>query len=87
MLLFDDAFSALDFQTDKALRRALAPMTDCTATIIVAQRVMTVLDCDEILVLDDGKIISRGTHEELMKSSTVYREIAASQLGEEVLYA
>ena len=87
VLLFDDAFSALDFQTDKALRRALAPMTDRTATIIVAQRVMTVLDCDEILVLDDGKIISRGTHEELMKSSTVYREIAASQLGEEVLYA
>ena len=87
VLLFDDAFSALDFQTDKALRRALAPMTDRTATIIVAQRVMTVLDCDEILVLDDGKIISRGTHEELMKFSTVYREIAASQLGEEVLYA
>lgn len=87
VLLFDDAFSALDFQTDKALRRALAPMTDRTATIIVAQRVMTVLDCDEILVLDDGEIISRGTHEELMKSSTVYREIAASQLGEEVLYA
>lgn len=87
VLLFDDAFSALDFQTDKALRRALATMTDRTATIIVAQRVMTVLDCDEILVLDDGKIISRGTHEELMKSSTVYREIAASQLGEEVLYA
>lgn len=87
VLLFDDAFSALDFQTDKALRRALAPMTEKTATIIVAQRVMTVLDCDEILVLDDGKIITRGTHEELMKSSTVYREIAASQLGEEVLYA
>ena len=87
VLLFDDAFSALDFQTDKALRRALAPMTERTATIIVAQRVMTVLDCDEILVLDDGEIISRGTHEELMKSSTVYREIAASQLGEEVLYA
>ena len=87
VLLFDDAFSALDFQTDKALRRALAPMTERAATIIVAQRVMTVLDCDEILVLDDGKIISRGTHEELMKSSTVYREIAASQLGEEVLYA
>ncbi len=87
VLLFDDAFSALDFQTDKALRRALAPMTEKAATLIVAQRVMTVLDCDEILVLDDGKIISRGTHEELMKSSTVYREIAASQLGEEVLYA
>ena len=87
VLLFDDAFSALDFQTDKALRRALGPMTERAATIIVAQRVMTVLDCDEILVLDDGKIISRGTHEELMKSSTVYREIAASQLGEEVLYA
>ena len=87
VLLFDDAFSALDFQTDKALRRALAPMTEHTATLIVAQRVMTVLDCDEILVLDDGKIVSRGTHEELMKSSTLYREIAASQLGEEVLYA
>ena len=87
VLLFDDAFSALDFQTDKALRRALAPMTEHTATLIVAQRVMTVLDCDEILVLDDGKIVSRGTHEALMKSSTLYREIAASQLGEEVLYA
>ncbi|MDY3118208.1 MAG: ABC transporter ATP-binding protein [Peptoniphilus sp.] len=87
VLLFDDAFSALDFQTDKALRRALSPMTEKSATLIVAQRVMTVLDCDEILVLDDGKILSRGTHDELMASSDVYREIAASQLGEEVLHA
>lgn len=84
VLLFDDAFSALDFKTDKTLRRALEPMTNNAATIIVAQRVMTVLDCDQILVLEDGEIISRGTHDELMKTSEVYREIAASQLGEEV---
>lgn len=84
VLLFDDAFSALDFKTDRTLRRALEPMTTGTATIIVAQRVMTVLDCDQILVLEDGEIISRGTHDELMKTSEVYREIAASQLGEEV---
>lgn len=86
VLLFDDAFSALDFNTDKTLRRALEPMTEKVATIIVAQRVMTVLDCDEILVLEDGKIISRGTHDELMNTSDVYKEIAASQLGEEVVY-
>lgn len=86
VLLFDDAFSALDFNTDKTLRRALTPLTGKVATIIVAQRVMTVLDCDEILVLEDGKIISRGTHDELMNTSDVYREIAASQLGEEVVY-
>ena len=85
VLLFDDAFSALDFKTDRILRRALEPMTTGTATIIVAQRVMTVLDCDQILVLEDGEIISRGTHDELMKTSEVYREIAASQLGEEVV--
>lgn len=84
VLLFDDAFSALDFKTDRTLRRALEPMTADAATIIVAQRVMTVLDCDQILVLEDGEIISRGTHDELMKTSEVYREIAASQLGEEV---
>lgn len=86
VLLFDDAFSALDFNTDKTLRRALTPLTEKVATIIVAQRVMTVLDCDEILVLEDGKIISRGTHDELMNTSDVYREISASQLGEEVVY-
>lgn len=86
VLLFDDAFSALDFNTDKTLRQALTPLTEKVATIIVAQRVMTVLDCDEILVLEDGKIISRGTHDELMNTSDVYREIAASQLGEEVVY-
>lgn len=86
VLLFDDAFSALDFNTDKTLRHALIPLTEKVATIIVAQRVMTVLDCDEILVLEDGKIISRGTHDELMNTSDVYREIAASQLGEEVVY-
>ena len=86
VLLFDDAFSALDFNTDKTLRRALTPLTEKVATIIVAQRVMTVVDCDEILVLEDGKIISRGTHDELMNTSDVYREIAASQLGEEVVY-
>ena len=84
VLLFDDAFSALDFKTDRTLRRSLEPMTNNAATIIVAQRVMTVLDCDQILVLEDGEIISRGTHDELMKTSEVYREIAASQLGEEV---
>lgn len=80
--LFDDSFSALDFETDHKLRKALQPHISDAATIVVAQRVMTVTDSDEILVIDDGKIVSRGTHEELLENSDIYRDIAISQLGE-----
>ncbi|MCD1147702.1 ABC transporter ATP-binding protein/permease [Peptoniphilus sp. KCTC 25270] len=80
--MFDDSFSALDYKTDRKLRQELEPLSEESATIVVAQRVMTVTDADEILVLEDGEILSRGTHEELLKSSDIYREIAISQLGE-----
>lgn len=80
--LFDDSFSALDYATDKKLRKDLAPYTREAATIVVAQRVMTVTDSDQILVLEDGQIVARGRHQDLLGSSEIYREIAISQLGE-----
>lgn len=80
--LFDDSFSALDYATDKRLRKELAPYTSQAATIVVAQRVMTVTDSDQILVLEEGEIVARGKHDELLESSETYREIAVSQLGE-----
>lgn len=83
--IFDDSFSALDLKTDAALRKALEEHTkDCT-TIIVAQRISTILHADQILVLSDGKIVGKGRHEELLKSCEVYREIAKSQLSEKEL--
>lgn len=83
--IFDDSFSALDLKTDAALRKALAEYTkDCT-TIIVAQRISTILHADQILVLSDGKIVGKGRHEDLLKSCEVYREIAKSQLSEKEL--
>jgi ATP-binding cassette subfamily B protein len=85
--IFDDSFSALDFKTDAKLRRALKKETTKSTVIIVAQRVSTVLDADNIIVLDDGRIVGMGTHKELLKSSEVYREIVASQLSEEELAA
>ncbi|WP_168124016.1 ABC transporter ATP-binding protein [Paenibacillus sp. HB172176] len=81
--LFDDSFSALDYKTDARLRAALRDETKESAVIIVAQRVSTVMDADQIIVLDEGQIAGIGTHKELLESSEVYREIVASQLSEE----
>ena len=81
--LFDDSFSALDVTTDAALRAALRPVTRHVTQIVVAQRVATVLDADQILVLDNGRITARGTHAELLESSPTYREIVDSQLSPE----
>ncbi len=83
--VFDDSFSALDYKTDKKLRKALAKHTKDATKIIVAQRVGTIMDADKIIVLDNGKMVGCGTHSELMKSCEVYQEIALSQLSEEEL--
>ena len=85
ILIFDDSFSALDFKTDAALRRALHEHTRDVTTIIVAQRISTILHADRILVLDEGKLAGTGTHKELMESCEVYRQIAVSQLSGEEL--
>lgn len=85
IFIFDDSFSALDFKTDKALRKALKEHTKNATTIIVAQRISTILNANQILVLDDGKMAGLGTHRELMKNCEVYRQIAMSQLSEEEL--
>ena len=85
IFIFDDSFSALDFKTDKTLRQALKEHTANATTIIVAQRISTILNADQILVLDDGKMAGLGTHKELMKNCEVYRQIAMSQLSEEEL--
>ncbi len=85
ILVFDDRFSALDYKTDVAVRRALREETKNTTKILVAQRISTVLDAYEILVLDKGKIVGRGTHKELMKNCDTYRQIALSQLSKEEL--
>ena len=81
--IFDDSFSALDLRTDAQLRTALKPLQKDSAMIIVAQRIMTIQDADQIMVLEDGKIGGIGTHDELMLSNKVYQEIAASQLTAE----
>ena len=83
--VFDDSFSALDYKTDKALRKALEKHTKKATKIIVAQRVGTILEADKIIVLDNGKMVGEGTHAELMKSCKVYKEIALSQLSKEEL--
>jgi ATP-binding cassette subfamily B multidrug efflux pump len=80
--VFDDAFSALDLATDARLRAALAPHTGDAAVLIVAQRVSTIRDADQIIVLEDGEVVGRGTHDELVRSCPTYTEIVASQLGE-----
>lgn len=79
--IFDDSFSALDYKTDAALRRRLKEVTEDATVLIVAQRVGTIMDADQIIVLDEGEIVGRGTHEELMLSNEIYREIANSQLN------
>lgn len=81
--IFDDSFSALDFKTDAALRRALKEITRDSTVFIVTQRVSTILNADQIIVLDQGRIVGKGTHRELMDTCEVYREIAQSQLGKE----
>ena len=85
IFIFDDSFSALDFKTDSTLRKALKEHTKEATTIIVAQRISTILNADKIIVLDDGHMAGIGSHKELMKSCEVYRQIAMSQLSEEEL--
>lgn len=85
ILIFDDSFSALDFKTDSDLRRALQEEMKDVTKIIVAQRVGTIKDVDQIIVLEDGQIVGIGTHEDLLETSKVYLEIAQSQLSEEEL--
>ena len=85
IFIFDDSFSALDFKTDSTLRKALKEHTKDATTIIVAQRISTILNADKIIVLDDGHMAGIGTHGELMKNCEVYRQIAMSQLSEEEL--
>ena len=81
--LFDDAFSALDLATDARLRAALRPETRESTVLVVAQRVSTIRDADLILVLEDGRVIGRGTHDELLAGNPTYQEIVASQLTAE----
>lgn len=83
--LFDDSFSALDYKTDKEVRRRLHERTKDAVTVIVAQRIGTIKDADKIVVLDDGKVVGYGNHEELLHSCEVYKEIALSQLSKEEL--
>ncbi|CRH85197.1 ABC transporter family protein [Chlamydia trachomatis] len=85
MLIFDDSFSALDYQTDANLRKALAQECKDTTVLIVAQRIGTILHADQIVVLDQGKCVGIGTHKELMENCDVYKEIALSQLSKEEL--
>ena len=85
MLLFDDSFSALDYKTDVALRKELKEKTAGATVLIVAQRISTILHAEQIIVLDEGKIVGKGTHEELLQSCEVYQQIALSQLSKEEL--
>ena len=84
-LIFDDSFSALDYKTDRTLRNALDRECADSTRLIVAQRIGTIMDADNIIVLDEGKIVGQGKHAELMKSCDVYRQIAYSQLSKEEL--
>jgi ATP-binding cassette subfamily B protein len=83
--IFDDSFSALDFRTDAALRRALREQTADSTLLVVTQRVSTIKNADQIIVLDDGCIVGKGTHRELLQTCETYREIASSQLSKEEL--
>ena len=85
VFIFDDSFSALDFKTDVALRKALKKRTKESTVLIVAQRISTILNAEQIIVLDDGKIAGIGTHKELLRNCEVYKQIAASQLSEKEL--
>ena len=81
--VFDDSFSALDLATDARLRAALKPVTRDATVLIVAQRVSTIRDADLIVVLEDGRVVGRGTHEELLADNPTYQEIVESQLSAE----
>ncbi len=83
--IFDDSFSALDYKTDAILRSRLKEVTENATVLIVAQRVGTIMDADQIIVLNEGEIVGRGTHNELMESNEIYREIANSQLNRQSL--
>ncbi len=85
ILVFDDSFSALDYKTDRKLREELAQKTSNTTKLIVAQRISTIMDADQILVLDKGVVVGQGTHDELLATNDVYQEIAYSQLSKEEL--
>lgn len=84
--IFDDSFSALDFKTDRALRKALSEEVKDSTFIIVAQRISTIMNAEQIIVLDEGKIVGLGKHEDLLKNCLVYKQIAESQLSKEELY-
>ena len=83
--IFDDSFSALDYKTDQVLRNVLKKETAGVTSLIVAQRIGTIMDADKIIVLDEGKIVGQGTHKELLRDCAVYKEIAMSQLSEDEL--
>ena len=85
IFIFDDSFSALDFKTDAALRKALKEHTSNATVLIVAQRISTIMNAEQIIVLDEGKIVGKGTHQELLKNCQTYYEIASSQLSKEEL--
>jgi len=85
IFIFDDSFSALDFKTDSALRRALNNEITGSTVLLIAQRISTIMNADKIIVLDEGKIVGTGTHEELMENCEVYKQIALSQLSREEL--
>ena len=83
--IFDDSFSALDYKTDSLLRKELKTYTKDATTLIVAQRIGTIMNADKIIVLDNGKCVGQGTHKELLKTCEIYKEIALSQLSKEEL--
>ncbi|HWT75147.1 MAG TPA: ABC transporter ATP-binding protein, partial [Mobilitalea sp.] len=83
--IFDDSFSALDYKTDRILRTVLKKETAGVTSLIVAQRIGTIMDADQIIVLEEGRMVGKGTHKELLNTCDVYREIAMSQLSEEEL--
>ena len=85
IMIFDDSFSALDYKTDKKVRENLKEGLAGATTLIVAQRIGTIMDADKIIVLDNGKAVGAGTHRELLENCPVYREIALSQLSKEEL--
>lgn len=87
IFIFDDSFSALDYQTDRTLRNELKRSTSNATSLIVAQRIGTIIDADKIIVLDEGRIVGQGSHRQLLKDCPVYQEIALSQLSEEELAA
>ncbi|MCA5010511.1 ABC transporter ATP-binding protein, partial [Clostridioides difficile] len=83
--IFDDSFSALDYKTDRILRNVLKKETAGVTSMIVAQRIGTIMDADQIIVLDEGRVVGKGKHKDLLQNCEVYRQIAMSQLSEEEL--